>query len=235
MKKIALLALLALFGFYTYSQATPACSTGMSHILSSVSGLFSLSAVSQTIPADSSSLDYIATEVIQQNVAERSMNWNELVPILALTVPFIMVIVIVFISMSFSTKEKIARYKILEKAIDKGVAIPNSLFEEPNKRKFEKTYFFKAIQNILLGFVLCFALSYVSGFRVGVWMLIMVAIGVSQLINYYVEVRKNDATGSITGTQPSPRQHTPSRSEEPEITECEEVNAKGEHIDGQIK
>ena len=94
MKKIALLVLLTLFGFYTYSQVTPASSTGMSHMLSSVSSLLSLSAISQTIPADSSSLDYIATEVIQQNVAERSMSWNELVPILALTVPFIMVIVI---------------------------------------------------------------------------------------------------------------------------------------------
>ena len=69
MKRIALLVLLTLFGFYTYSQVTPASSTGMSHMLSSVSSLLSLSAVSQTIPADSSSLDYIATEVIQQNVA----------------------------------------------------------------------------------------------------------------------------------------------------------------------
>lgn len=235
MKRIALVALFTLFGFYAYTQVTPASSTGMSHILSS---LFSLAAVAPTIPADSGSLEYIATEVIQQQVAERAIDWSLLIPILALTVPFIMVIVIVFISLRFSTKEKIARYKILEKAIDKGVAIPGSLFEEPNKKNFEKTFFYKAIQNIMLGLVLCFALSYMVGFKIGVWMLIMVAIGVSQLISYFVEGRKHethDGVDSTISVKPVANQNTPSQPEQPEVIEAEEVNAKDEHIDGQIK
>lgn len=159
---------------------------------------------------------------------------NELIPaVLALTVPFIMIIAIVFFSMKYMTKEKIARYKMIEAAIDKGVALPQFIFEDNAKKKLEKNLLYTSVRNILVGLVLFFAIWIFLELKFGIWLLILTAVGIAQLITYISE-KKNENLVNPHGFTVSDNK-TVKTKESIETVETEEVNAQEERIDGEIK
>lgn len=159
---------------------------------------------------------------------------NELIPaVLALTVPFIMVVAIVFFSMKYMTKEKIARYKMIEAAMDKGVTLPNFLFEETPKKKLEKNLLYTSVRNILVGFVLFLGIWLFLGLKFGIWLLILTAVGVAQLITYLSEKKEKEFVIRKEYISTDNKVNQPE--EKIEIVEAEEINAQEEHIDGEVK
>lgn len=159
---------------------------------------------------------------------------NELIPaVLALTVPFIMVVAIVFFSMKYMTKEKIARYKMIEAAMDKGVTLPNVLFEETQKKKLEKNLLYTSVRNILVGFVLFLGIWLFLGLKFGIWLLILTAVGVAQLITYLSEKKEKEFVIRKEYISTDNKVNQPE--EKIEIVEAEEINAQEEHIDGEVK
>lgn len=48
---------------------------------------------------------------------------------------FLSIIVIIWLSLNYSRRKKKDRYQIIEKALDKGESLPQSIFDEPQKRQ----------------------------------------------------------------------------------------------------
>ncbi|MGL5786601.1 MAG: DUF6249 domain-containing protein [Bacteroidales bacterium] len=190
--------------------------------------------------AQTQEIDSIAaidiSSVAYKEIPVSSFNVESLYGILALTVPFIMIIAIVFISMRYMTQEKIARYKVMEAAIDKGLDLPPSFFQDKNKAVPENKLLYNALKNILIGLVLFTALTVFFELKFGIWLLIITANGLAQLITYLADEKKKknsvQPAGNIFRKESAP---VIKREDEPELTEAEEVNAQEEHIDGEIK
>lgn len=185
---------------------------------------------------ESDSVRFMASTVIAPVVNEKSFDVESLYGILALTVPFIMIIAIVFISMRYMTREKLARYKVMETALDKGIDLPPAFFEDKNKAIPGNKMLYTAIKNILIGLVLFAALTVFFELKFGIWLLIITANGIAQLVSYLVEEKKkkDEVAFSAQAVQTNNRE-TVKNEEVVEVLEAEEVNAHDQHIDGEIK
>lgn len=188
------------------------------------------------------SIGNIAPATIVPTVSvEQSFDQQLIPPVLALTVPFIMVIAIVFVSMKYMTKEKIARYKVIEAALEKGVDLPQSFFEDKTKKKLESNLLYTSVRNILVGLVLFFGLWIFLGLKFAIWLLILTAVGAAQLITYLSESKATEFNMRNTNKSATNANRSDDRSGDKKVAnvietvEAEEVNAQDEHIDGEIK
>lgn len=111
------------------------------------------------------------------------MNWGEtVIPVIAITSPFIMVVLVVFIVLRYKSKERHARYALMQKAMEAGVELPKDLFAEPEK--VSRPQIVNSLIPIFVGIALFIALATMMGFEIAVWGLIPFAVGLANLIGY---------------------------------------------------
>lgn len=118
-----------------------------------------------------------------------SFNNNQalLIPIVAITAVFGLPVLIVFISFFFNYKNKKAKYKLAEKALESGNPIPESLFQEANNNNIQR----KGITNIFTGIGLfIFLWTITEEFSIGSIGLLVMFTGFGQLVIHYTQKNK---------------------------------------------
>lgn len=103
---------------------------------------------------------------------------------------FIMIILIVFIALYISYCKKRDRYRVIEKAIEQGVELPSTLFDEPAKRKSWISTIRYAIILIGLGIALILFGDSVNNTFFGAIAFMPMFIGMGYFIVAWIEFRQ---------------------------------------------
>jgi hypothetical protein len=121
---------------------------------------------------------------------------NEVTALLALFIPLLGIILgvmIAIVAIIAAHRQKMQRNDMRHKermaAIEKGLEIPPEP-EEPERNGRKSSALRSGLIGLLLGVVLYFALDAVAGSEVALFGLIPAAIGLANLVFYFIEARK---------------------------------------------